>query len=444
MIIDFSNIGGGGGGYVLPVATSNTLGGVKIGEGININSAGTISVTGSTGGGIEVVTELPASGTDGQMVLLETNIPEKHLHITGIGTDWNPTQSITAIGITTKTKLFDYNNWNVLNPVYINADGSYSIYDTSLQQENIYPIGETTAYTITSNVQNMTVTGTVTTTGCTFTVDPANTWRQNATADFDQNAEERQVLYTWSDNQELTADIIYTTISTPDTWCVKYKYSELPNNKTILVTKYKYGDDYSHFVYNNGTLTAYKSDNASAYTTTSATTVAQYGVEVNNVYVYWTDDEMIFISRDNYRDRVSFNVDDFYKAGWHKNIEHKLDNKAFYKDNTYYDGDYQIILRHPRFPMYDVALKINPSNKYAEPYNVYSKNNSTIGPFFAPTTTGNTGYVCVAGNGWAAPTWTAPESLTNGVKFWKGTQDEYDAIGEGNYDSSTLYIIVEE
>jgi len=48
MIISFKNInGGGGGGYVLPTATPTRLGGVKIGDGINVDSAGTISVSGS-------------------------------------------------------------------------------------------------------------------------------------------------------------------------------------------------------------------------------------------------------------------------------------------------------------------------------------------------------------------------------------------------------------
>ena len=56
MIISFKNInGGGGGGYVLPTATANILGGVMIGEGINVDSAGTISVTGGT------VEEMPIS-----------------------------------------------------------------------------------------------------------------------------------------------------------------------------------------------------------------------------------------------------------------------------------------------------------------------------------------------------------------------------------------------
>lgn len=44
---------GGGGGYVLPVASQSTLGGVKIGSGITIDSGGTIS---AQGGGAEVKT----------------------------------------------------------------------------------------------------------------------------------------------------------------------------------------------------------------------------------------------------------------------------------------------------------------------------------------------------------------------------------------------------
>lgn len=42
--------GGGGGDYVLPVATTTRLGGVKIGNGINVAEDGTISCAGGTGG----------------------------------------------------------------------------------------------------------------------------------------------------------------------------------------------------------------------------------------------------------------------------------------------------------------------------------------------------------------------------------------------------------
>lgn len=91
MVIDFSNLGGGGGGsYTLPIASNSTLGGVKIGSGVNIDSAGTITVD-AQGGGIEVVSQLPASGTDGQMVMLvETANGEERQTLFVYGTSPKP------------------------------------------------------------------------------------------------------------------------------------------------------------------------------------------------------------------------------------------------------------------------------------------------------------------------------------------------------------------
>lgn len=40
--------GGGGGGYVLPIASANTLGGVKIGENLTISENGVLSVSGAS------------------------------------------------------------------------------------------------------------------------------------------------------------------------------------------------------------------------------------------------------------------------------------------------------------------------------------------------------------------------------------------------------------
>lgn len=42
--------GGGGGGYVLPVASASTLGGVKVGENLTINAEGILSAIGGGGG----------------------------------------------------------------------------------------------------------------------------------------------------------------------------------------------------------------------------------------------------------------------------------------------------------------------------------------------------------------------------------------------------------
>lgn len=50
MIIDFVNAnGGGGGGYVLPIASASVLGGVKVGSGLTIDNAGRLSTEAQSG-----------------------------------------------------------------------------------------------------------------------------------------------------------------------------------------------------------------------------------------------------------------------------------------------------------------------------------------------------------------------------------------------------------
>ena len=48
---NFDSGGSGGSSYVLPAATSGTLGGVKIGTGLSVTEDGTISTSGGGGGG---------------------------------------------------------------------------------------------------------------------------------------------------------------------------------------------------------------------------------------------------------------------------------------------------------------------------------------------------------------------------------------------------------
>ena len=56
---------GGGGGYVLPTATDTRLGGIKVGAGLDIDSGGTLSVSGGTGGGGDyIVTDALSSITN--------------------------------------------------------------------------------------------------------------------------------------------------------------------------------------------------------------------------------------------------------------------------------------------------------------------------------------------------------------------------------------------
>ena len=64
MIIDFNGNGGGGGGsYTLPKATETTLGGVKIGDGISIDTDGKISASGG-GGSLSYKYIIPATDSE--------------------------------------------------------------------------------------------------------------------------------------------------------------------------------------------------------------------------------------------------------------------------------------------------------------------------------------------------------------------------------------------
>lgn len=74
-------------------------------------------------------------------------------------------------------------------------------------------------------------------------------------------------------------------------------------------------------------------------------------------------------------------------------------------------------------------------------WRLYGDNSSGIS-IWAPTTSGTAGQILKSnGNGSnTPPTWVNIETLTGGLKFWLGTQAQYDALAP-NYDSSTLYVI---
>ena len=420
---------------------------VKVGEGIHIDENGALT----SDGGIEVVTELPVSGTDGQTVLLIENVPEKIIELTNQS---NTNFSGVCVGVIQKTLLYNY-EWHGLRVyVYVNADNSITIYHDKNDEETNLPVGtENYDYDMTYTNHDKHVIFTVTESGFTATSNNSSTIENQIQA-IHQHAEEKEVLYTWSDNAVLTADIDYTT-ATGNTSLVRWKYDELPSNCTLYVQKYRFGEAYVHIVIENGVLKAYKSASADTITESTGMTISQYSFVNVGMYsvtsnfndygkCYWTDDEIIIFIPE-YNDRISFNIDSFYRSGWHKELEHKFSNKVTYNENTFswYDGDNNLICVNPKFNMKTRNLFINPIGQYNATATIYSTGDGQIGPIFAPTTTASTaGQVCVSAQGWGAPTWTAPENLTNGVKFWKGTQDQYDAIGSGNYDASTLYIII--
>lgn len=68
----FPDSGGGGGSYTLPPATDTTLGGVKIGSGVNVTSDGTISVNGGSGGSWTRVATATSTGVETTAEILST------------------------------------------------------------------------------------------------------------------------------------------------------------------------------------------------------------------------------------------------------------------------------------------------------------------------------------------------------------------------------------
>lgn len=128
MIINFSNLGGGGSPSSLPIATTASTGVVKIGEGINVDSAGTISVDVPE---VEQDYKIVSAITDykvGNMFAIVTNTGSTSF-------DGNP-QYTEACGknVYIKGQIADTSAKYVFNP-YIYIKGSNSYIDIFIQKE---------------------------------------------------------------------------------------------------------------------------------------------------------------------------------------------------------------------------------------------------------------------------------------------------------------------
>ena len=64
-VVNFKRAAGGG-GYVLPVASASTLGGVKVGNNLSINASGVLSATGGGGAAYSTTEQLIGTWTDGK------------------------------------------------------------------------------------------------------------------------------------------------------------------------------------------------------------------------------------------------------------------------------------------------------------------------------------------------------------------------------------------
>ena len=102
-----------------------------------------------------------------------------------------------------------------------------------------------------------------------------------------------------------------------------------------------------------------------------------------------------------------------------------------------FDKNGKVVAPGPELTSADIGINNTSTASYYS-MKVLSKGSSVPSTLFAPTTSGDTGSLCVA-QGNAAPVWkTIVQAL--GVDFWTGTRAQYEALG--THSPTTLYFII--
>lgn len=153
MIINLNQFGNGGGGYTLPVATQSTLGGVIIGDGIDVDSAGTISVSGCDVANYAMALKSITEGDEDNLKVVneggwlyyvdeykntDTDIFVKVLY------DYDYVYIDFEIDGQTDTNIVDISNDNFSFTISIDSEGN--LFYANENDENVYYDSATTEY----------------------------------------------------------------------------------------------------------------------------------------------------------------------------------------------------------------------------------------------------------------------------------------------------------
>ena len=415
MIINLSNFGGGGGsgsGYTLPIASSSVLGGVKIGEGIAINSAGTISVSGGSGSGIEGVTSLPASGTDGQLVVLDEFSPT--ITITGRSGDNNPI-SCTATGITQKTKLFSWEYYGDTWPVYVNSDNSIEIYNNQTSETTTYNVGTSGAVYDFTNDRYITIN--VTSNGFLMTPN-SNVGRFEFTND--SIREEKQTLFVYGTD---TKPAIEYHLSN-DRKMFNMNWSDIQNvmaDGDVLF--YVTNLDNMDIRYSGGTL--YSVNRSDWGVKTPSSTVREF----LGLYIVWDNDNL------------QFWFDETKSVSGGTLFSGKAQMSGWTRYGVVQEDACEGAASDVRFGM----VRVSGNGLYMD--NGFLKCNVSVDT----ATTGSTGVVkpssglSITNDGTLTTQVQASNVGNNVVKIWIGTQAEYEeALANGEIKVGTLVNITDD
>ena len=378
MIINFSNLGGGGGGsYVLPTATNSRLGGVMIGSGITVDSAGTISAqeytlptaSSETLGGIKVgsgltITDgvLSANGGGGDSTALEeiSTLPE------------NPEDGA----------IYNYNGVLIK---YVNGAGNWGEW-TGLNSVKCYSrsaCGSATLFyaVLPSEMDGQLIFG--------------------LTSIKSSTADTNIAIWGFLDLQNNVINVYDNKDKTGSTVNTITKNAGSETNITI-------NSNYHCYVSWNDNCIQVRPDN------TGVVQMLRYCSTSSNTGHYE------IVERPDYNYAVT--RDELVGNGF-SDIDVRYWVPIFESDGT----------SRPGVLAYKKLQKINGTY-----YHPFVSERETLPAIYAPIASGTTGTLCVS-QGEAAPQWkTISQAL--GVDFWTGTQNEYDQIVTKS--PTTLYIIL--
>lgn len=491
MIIDFSNInGGGGGGYVLPIASSQVLGGVKVGQNLTIDSGGTLNAVGGEQD-YQIVSAI-TDYTAGKMyaVVAESEYEKvfsgmqlycgnQHTDFIGVVEDnnsnssFNPWIQNSTIFIDTYIDRDASTGINTLTVKY--GNDTTIINETLSEGDNVFalPTLETLSgviLTVTVEITESNIVYSVVYSGSSLYENRyyihQNVWEYNENIMLEQASTVGNELrfdgisYTDGTAAHSITDVAsyYTTgvvkigtginVDSAGTISViSSSYADVDDSgiKPKILTKTDGLDENTFGIMPMSALSDVMITDESGFTLD----MSYYPTDINmvriaNIYIGQYQIEYNF-----YNDGVLFENKDT-NDNWNivssgiitTNSTDVWDNGEVYESHTSLKDN--ILSVH--LTTTDIGIQVGNAPMAVlrvgwtyKPFKVRTAN--------VIATTASTGVVKVGDylNIDASGTLSVnASSITNGVSFWKGTQAEYDALsGTTGYDSSTLYIITD-
>ena len=442
--------GGGGGQYILPPATEQTLGGIKVGDGLSITNDGTLSTSGS-GGGSDVVYVNHLSDAEAVAAEVGTLIVLNNEDPTFANATWtnNRNYSLEYGGLEEDFELARWEWYGARFHLYMGENGQFYLKQTlSGEDDVIYNMDSESGSFTASTPNSITITYSYTSAShfnLSFNQTIVNEYINNISPVSEHSiyikVQGGEVAH-WngyeSSTQMAPLEIIYDDYE---------DFVNFADGQALFAMKYRFGQNYRYAVVDKeaGAIILYSDTGF----TTEVARATYLGNEVQflsdqsswKILIQWKEDE-ITLRPSNY-----LNIDnlmDFSTEGVHyhritdptKATASNLGLGAGTQNGVPMWNNEGVIVGQAS--AYGVrTFYYNTTGTSSGNRVVLLSDGSSTGPnrFFTPTQSGTQGQVLTS-NGNAEPVW---ETRIKAVKI---TSDAYEALAVK--DPNTLYLIDDE